>query len=1245
MRPLWRWLFALALLPLFVMPIVTSVAVHNAAASNTTGGLSVFVGYAEDKEIETPNPAAFPTPWAGSPNTVFLGGTVPGQAACGTLPTCYDTGAIRLDNFGTSPVTVGDVSVDDHSSLSGGKVFDLWGSFTVAPGTSEILAANPPSSNPSYDNFDTSGFPSTCTPLTVAPTVTLTIGGVATTLIDSTHVLDTGGIDRGQCPPNQNESTQWRPIGAAGTNDATLTLGPPTATAVQGGQVTETATLLDGAGTGIPNSTVAFNVVSGPDVGTTGTATTNASGQAAFTYTGSGQGEDFVHASVTTVGGFTSNTATVLWTNGTSTGWTGTDIGNPTPPGAQSFNSTGDTWTVAGSGTGLGGTADQFHFVWQTLSGNGGIAATVTAQSGTASGAQAGVVLRATTDPASPYYAAFVQPGGQLTIEDRTSQGGSTTTLMTTAGSSPIDLWVANVSGTEVTYGSSDGYVWSPLAGSSAAVNLGSAPLAGLAVASGGSTQLNTANFGSVVVTASLPAPAPPVSCPTGWTCGDIGAPALAGSQSYDPTSGTWTIKGAGTDITGTADQFHYVWQPLTGNGSISARVASQSVSSSNAKAGLMVRASTDPGSPNYFLLISPGPGIKVHVRTTQGGGTSTIANPAGTVPVYLKVSWSGQTFSSYTSSDGANWTLIPGSTATVNLGSSFLGGLAVTSHNAGVLSTVTMDTVTTSGSTQPTIPQTISFIGPGTGTFGGTATLSATGGGSGNPVVFSLDTVNTTAGACALSGTNNATVTYTGVGNCVVDANQVGNATYIAATSVSQTIVIGEAPQAPLVVTSTSGTYGSPLPLTTSGGSGTGAVTFAVTSGSASGCTVTASNTLTTTSPGTCVVTATKASDGHYQITSSAATTVTSTQPTIPQTISFIGPGTGTFGGTATLSATGGGSGNPVVFSLDTVNTTAGACALSGTNNATVTYTGVGNCVVDANQVGNATYIAATSVSQTIVIGEAPQAPLVVTSTSGTYGSPLPLTTSGGSGTGAVTFAVTSGSASGCTVTASNTLTTTSPGTCVVTATKASDGHYQITSSAATTVTIGASSSCPTGWTCGDIGAPALAGSQSYDPTSGTWTIKGAGTDITGTADQFHYVWQPLTGNGSISARVASQSVSSSNAKAGLMVRASTDPGSPNYFLLISPGPGIKVHVRTTQGGGTSTIANPAGTVPVYLRVSWSGQTFSSYTSSDGANWTLIPGSTATVNLGSSFLGGLAVTSHNAGVLSTVTMDTVAIG
>ena len=178
------------------------------------------------------------------------------------------------------------------------------------------------------------------------------------------------------------------------------------------------------------------------------------------------------------------------------------------------------------------------------------------------------------------------------------------------------------------------------------------------------------------------------------WSCADIGSPLPAGGQSLNTGTGTWTITAGGADITGTADQFHYVWQTLSGDGSVSAHVASQTNSSSNAKAGVMLRASTDPGAPNYAVLVSPGAGIKVQVRSVQGGTTTKLANPTGTTPAWLKVSRSGNTFTAYTSTDGVNWTLIAGSTFTFSPGTTLLEGMAVTSHNQGVQCTVAMDTV-----------------------------------------------------------------------------------------------------------------------------------------------------------------------------------------------------------------------------------------------------------------------------------------------------------------------------------------------------------------------------------------------------------------------------------------------------------------------------------------------------------------------------------------------------------------------
>ena len=64
---------------------------------------------------------------------------------------------------------------------------------------------------------------------------------------------------------------------------------------------------------------------------------------------------------------------------------------------------------------------------------------------------------------------------------------------------------------------------------------------------------------------------------------------------------------------------------------------------------------------------------------------------------------------------------------------------------------------------------------------------MTATGGGSGNQLVFTIDTSATA--VCSISG---ADVSFTGVGTCVIDANQAGDATYNAAPQVSQSFLVG---------------------------------------------------------------------------------------------------------------------------------------------------------------------------------------------------------------------------------------------------------------------------------------------------------------------------------------------------------------------------------------------------------------------------------------------------------------------
>jgi hypothetical protein len=85
-------------------------------------------------------------------------------------------------------------------------------------------------------------------------------------------------------------------------------------------------------------------------------------------------------------------------------------------------------------------------------------------------------------------------------------------------------------------------------------------------------------------------------------------------------------------------------------------------------------------------------------------------------------------------------------------------------------------------------------------------------------------------------------------------------------------------------------------------------------------------------------------------------------------QTIDLTAPATGTVGGHATLSAIGGGSGNPVVLSVD-ASSDPGVCTLDG---AVLRYDAAGRCVVDADQAGDAAYDPAPRVRRTVVVDAA---------------------------------------------------------------------------------------------------------------------------------------------------------------------------------------------------------------------------------------------------------------------------------
>lgn len=188
---------------------------------------------------------------------------------------------------------------------------------------------------------------------------------------------------------------------------------------------------------------------------------------------------------------------------------------------------------------------------------------------------------------------------------------------------------------------------------------------------------------------------------PSPWVTSDVGAVAATGSASH--SSGTFTVAGSGADIWGNADEFRFVYQQITGDVTVVARVQSLTNTDAWAKAGVMIRASTAAGAQHAFTAVTPGNGLHFQRRTTTNGVTDDTGGVSGTAPYWVRIQRSGNTFTSSVSTNGTTWTQL-GSPVTISMGTTTQAGLAVTSHVDGTLATgvFTNVTVTAGGGNQP---------------------------------------------------------------------------------------------------------------------------------------------------------------------------------------------------------------------------------------------------------------------------------------------------------------------------------------------------------------------------------------------------------------------------------------------------------------------------------------------------------------------------------------------------------------
>jgi RHS repeat-associated protein len=198
-------------------------------------------------------------------------------------------------------------------------------------------------------------------------------------------------------------------------------------------------------------------------------------------------------------------------------------------------------------------------------------------------------------------------------------------------------------------------------------------------------------------VSVTLPAASSPTlsALPTPWNTAKIGSQ-TQGAATY--SGGTFTVSSNGYDLWADDDQLQLATRSLTGDGQIVARVKSQTNTDSWAKAGVIIKDTPTGGSDYAAAMVTPDSGVRMQWNHWDDvdGGTYSFPN------AWLKLVRSGNTITTYKSSNGTSWTQI--SSQTVSLYPTTQIGLFVTSGNPALASTATFDnvTVTQTGNTLP---------------------------------------------------------------------------------------------------------------------------------------------------------------------------------------------------------------------------------------------------------------------------------------------------------------------------------------------------------------------------------------------------------------------------------------------------------------------------------------------------------------------------------------------------------------
>jgi hypothetical protein len=148
---------------------------------------------------------------------------------------------------------------------------------------------------------------------------------------------------------------------------------------------------------------------------------------------------------------------------------------------------------------------------------------------------------------------------------------------------------------------------------------------------------------------------AAPAAAPAGFAGSSINEGDQSGSVAFDASTGVISLRGCGSGIWDDADGAYFLNRPVSGDFQVTAQMLTGPTLHREAKGGLMVRDSLDPGARNAALVLSMLDRVQYQWRPTRDGKSfkSAIGNASVKLPVLLRLIRRGDSVTAQYSTDG----------------------------------------------------------------------------------------------------------------------------------------------------------------------------------------------------------------------------------------------------------------------------------------------------------------------------------------------------------------------------------------------------------------------------------------------------------------------------------------------------------------------------------------------------------------------------------------------------------------